>query len=249
VRASRSSSGFGNFRACIAGLAVATAVSCAVAQQRGITVVAPVQPPYTTDEGGKPSGMFIEVLAEVSKLSGLSFNYSFLPWSRAQEAGKHGEVVIIPLARSPEREPFYQWIVPVVSFDTVLFTVRNPPASLEEARDLTIGIMFKTTFEKEVEQARLANIERVPDEITNARKLHAGRIDGWITTDLMAPGAYRQAGFNPEDLKRGPKLGPTKVLYIAASPGFSPGLAQRIADAVQRLKKEGRLDAIVDRHR
>jgi polar amino acid transport system substrate-binding protein len=236
-------------RVVAAGLAAAAALSLAAAEP-AITILAPVQPPYTTDEGGKPSGVFVDVLGAVSKDTGLEFKWNFLPWKRAQDLAKQGgDVLIMPLARSPEREPFYEWIVPVLAFDTVLFTVRKPPASLDDARELTIGLMFSTTFEKEVEAARITHIERVPDEITNARKLHAGRIDGWITTDMMAPGAYRQAGFNPDELRRGPKLGQTKVLYIAGSPGFPAELARRIADSVGRLKKDGRIDSMADRYR
>lgn len=79
-----------------------------------------------------------------------------------------------------------------------------------------------------------------------ARLLRYGRIGAWITTDLMVPGVYRQAGFNPANLKYGPKLGPTKVSYVAASPSFSHETAKKIADAIDRMNADGSWSAIVD---
>ena len=66
---------------------------------------------------------------------------------------------------------------------------------------------------------------------------------------FMAPGVYRQAGFNPADLKYGPKLGPTKVSYVAASPEFSKETARKLADAIDQMKTDGSWSAIVNRYR
>jgi ABC-type amino acid transport substrate-binding protein len=230
-------------------IAMAWCAACAAAAPT-VTVVTAEQPPYASDEGGQAHGIFIEVMNEVGQRAGVAFDYRFLPWSRAQQiARRPGGALIMPLARSPEREPHYRWIAPVLSFDTVLFTRDAPAPSLAQARALMIGIMFNTTFEKEVAAAGLEHVERVPDEFTNAKKLHARRIAGWITTDLVAPGVYAQAGFDPAELRRGPKLGPTKVLYLAASPDLAPELAQRLAAAIATLKRDGRLDEIVARYR
>ena len=135
------------------------------------------------------------------------------------------------------------------AFDTVLVTLADPPTSLEEARRLVVGYVSGTSFKDEAERAGFTRIEESTDDATNARKLTYGRIGAWITTDLMAPGVYRQAGFNPADLKYGPKLGATKISYVAAAPNFSHETARKIADAIDQMKADGSWLAIVNRYR
>jgi ABC-type amino acid transport substrate-binding protein len=83
----------------------------------------------------------------------------------------------------------------------------------------------------------------------NARKLKLGRIGAWITTDLMAHGVYRQAGFDPAELKYGPNLGPVKISYVAASRDFPKEVAERLANAINQMRADGSYQAIVKRYR
>ena len=220
------------------------------AEATTITVVAAEFPPLTTEASGKPSGVVLEILREAGKKAGVPLKFRFLPWLRAQrEVLDQSDVLIIPFTRTPDREAHYQWIAPILAFDTVLVTVADPPASLEEARKLVVGYVGGTSFKDEAERAGFTRVEESVDDVTNAKKLTFGRIGAWITTDLMAPGVYRQAGVNPADLKYGPKLGPTKVSYAAASPGFSKETARKIADAVDQMKADGSWSAIVNRYR
>ena len=76
-----------------------------------------------------------------------------------------------------------------------------------------------------------------------------GRIGAWITTDLMARGVYRQAGFDPAELKYGPVLGPVKVSWVAASHEFPKDVARRIADAIDQMRADDSYQAILKRYR
>jgi ABC-type amino acid transport substrate-binding protein len=101
----------------------------------------------------------------------------------------------------------------------------------------------------EAKQAGLPYVEESNDDLTNARKLKLGRIGAWITTDLMARGVYREAGFDPAELKYGPDLGPVKISYVAASRDFPKEIANRIANAINQMRADGSYQAIVKRYR
>jgi polar amino acid transport system substrate-binding protein len=215
-----------------------------------IKVVAAEFPPLTTDAGGQPGGVVLEVVREAGRRAGIALEFSFLPWERAQlETQARNDVLIIPFTRTPSREAHYQWVAPVLEFHTVLVTLANPPSSVEEARKLVVGYVRGTSFKDEAEQAGLPYVEESNDDLMNARKLKLGRIGAWITTDLMAHGVYRQAGFDPAELKYGPNLGPVKISYVAASRDFPKEVAERLANAINQMRADGSYQAIVKRYR
>jgi len=229
---------------------LAPILSTSSATEPAIKVVAAEFPPLTTNAGGQPGGVVLEVVREACKKAGITLEFSFLPWQRAQlEAQGRNDVMIIPFTRTPGREAQYQWIAPVLEFHTVLVTLAQPPSSIEEARARVVGYVRGTSFKDEVERAGFPYVEETDDDVTNARKLKRGRIGAWITTDLMARGVYRQAGFDPAELKYGPTLGPVKVSWVAASHAFPEDVAKRIADAIDRMRADGSYQAIVRRYR
>ena len=232
----------------LALLALLLVPSGAAAQS--IKVVAAEFPPLTTNAGGQPGGVVLEVVREAGKRAGIPLEFSFLPWQRAQlETLARNDVLIIPFTRTPGREAQYQWVAPVLEFHTVLVTLASPPTSIEEARSLVVGFVRGTSFKDEAEQAGFPYVEETNDDVTNARKLKLGRIGAWITTDLMAHGVYRQAGFDPAELKYGPDLGPVKISYVAASLDFPKETAKRIANAIDQMRADGSYQAIVKRYR
>jgi polar amino acid transport system substrate-binding protein len=215
-----------------------------------IKVVAAEFPPLTTNAGGQPGGVVLEIVREAGRRAGVALEFSFLPWERAQlEIQNRNDVLIIPFTRTPSREAHYQWVAPVLEFHTVLVTLASPPASIEEARTLVVGYVRGTSFKDEVVQGKFPYVEEANDDVMNARKLKLGRIGAWITTDLMARGVYREAGFDPAELKYGPNLGPIKVSYLAASPEFPKETARRIASAIDQMRADGSYEAIVKRYR
>jgi len=217
---------------------------------QSIKVVAAEFPPLTTNAGGQPGGVVLEVVREACRRAGIALEFSFLPWQRAQlETQTRNDVLIIPFTRTPSREAQYQWVAPVLEFHTVLVTLASPPSSIEEARMLVVGYVRGTSFKDEAEQAGFPYVEETNDDLTNARKLKLGRIGAWITTDLMATGVYRQAGYDPVELKYGPNLGPVKISYLAASPDFPKEIAKKIANAIDQMRADGSYQAIVKRYR
>ena len=213
-------------------------------------VVAAEFPPLTTNAGGQAGGVVLEVVREAGRRAGIALEFSFLPWQRAQLETQGGnDVLIIPFTRTPSREAHYQWVAPVLEFHTVLVTLAKPPSSIEEARTLVVGYVRGTSFKDEVEQAGFPYFEETNDDLTNARKLKLGRIGAWITTDLMAHGVYREAGFDPAELKYGPNLGPIKVSWVAASHDFPKETAKRLSAAIDQMRADGSYQAIVKRYR
>jgi len=75
---------------------------------QSIKVLAAEFPPLTTNAGGQPSGVVLEVVREAGRRAGIPLEFSFLPWQRAQlETQARNDVLIIPFTRTPGREANY----------------------------------------------------------------------------------------------------------------------------------------------
>ncbi len=79
------------------------------------------RPPPTVSEIGEPRGLVYEVVREMARRIGHSGTVEFMGWTHAQEVALiEPNVGILALTRSPEREPFYNWMVNIVTDDLIL---------------------------------------------------------------------------------------------------------------------------------
>ena len=62
---------------------------------------------------GAPSGMAIEVLEEAARRLGEPLEIELMPLARALSQASHRpDVLLLPPARNPQREPLFLWIAP-----------------------------------------------------------------------------------------------------------------------------------------
>jgi hypothetical protein len=240
-------------RTCLeAGLAATLAAAAplhAAHRPRAVAVNAFALPPYSTFSRQRPGGLFVELLTLVGERAGIDFRFHFMPVRRAQEFTRHGhDCLLAPQARTADVETDYRWIVPILSFETFLFTLGHGPLNWSDLGHQPVGLMVGTPYEGDARAAGFTNLQLVQDETSNARKLRMGRIRGWIASEAAAPGAYREAGYDAGDLVRGPKIGPTKTLYIAGAPGLPDEIELALWEQVGALKRSGLLDVMIARY-
>ena len=228
-------------------------LSCTIslAQASEITVDAGPIPPFSYEEQGRPVGIAVDLLNAAGKLYGLSFNYRFLPWLRAQsEARSSTDRIIIPLTRTPEREAQYNWIAGLFQYQFVFISAGGPlPRSLEEARAMRIAVLRGNPAEKILRDQGFTLLDVGFSEEINARKLAARRVGLWVAADLAAKSIYRQSGGDPSQLRFGLKLGEAMHVFLASSPGFNNAATRDIADGVARIRVSGEAERIINRYR
>ena len=113
---------------------------------RAVVVVAADIPPYVIRaQQGAPSGMAIEVLEEAARRLGEPLEIELMPLARALSQTQHRQdVLLVPPVRSPQREPLFLWIAPLLDEAFVLVTHRQhhpQPLTTGELPGLTIGVM------------------------------------------------------------------------------------------------------------
>jgi polar amino acid transport system substrate-binding protein len=228
-------------------------LSFTVAHANEITVLANESMPQSGVADGKPTGIAVDILNAVTAEGGPTFKFDFSqPWARALVAVHETPgVLIIPLTRTPEREANFKWVAALFDNTGRLFSVGRaaPIKTLDEAKDLTVGIMRGSAFEKALKQLGFSHLEAAQNDELNAKMLAAGHIDAWAGSELVQRYLFAKTGGDSSKLQQGPLLGDPPQIYVAGDKNFPEADAKAIADSVDKLRSSGKLDAILKKYR
>lgn len=164
-----------------------------------ITLATLEWPPYTgsTLEGKGYASILVK---EVFKRSNIEVNIEFYQWSRTIGLAKSGKVDgYFPEYFSKEVQSFALLSDPFPGGALGFFKLRNRDirfTSLQDLRHYTIGTVKGYTNTKELDQSDDLVKEPVKDDLTNLRKLIAGRIDLMVGDELV--GNHLIQSYTPE---------------------------------------------------
>jgi polar amino acid transport system substrate-binding protein len=211
--------------------------------------------PFCGTVDGQPAGMAVDILNAVTALGGPSFEFEFSPpWARAQKEmlDQPGALVaIVPLTRTPERESTYKWIAELFTHNARLISVGRPAPfkSIDEAKHMAVGNVRGSAQEATLKKLGFTNIEFVPNDEINAKKIRLGRIQAWVVSEYIDKFMYSKIGEDPAKLQVGPTVGERSHIYIAGGLTFPEAHAKAIADAMKRLRASGKVELILQKYR
>ncbi|WP_395502893.1 substrate-binding periplasmic protein [Ectopseudomonas mendocina] len=209
-----------------------------------LRVMTDLWPPFRMDdENGQLQGLDIDLLAELSRRTGLHFEVQRAPWARGLAALEQGSADLMTgLARTPERERYIRYLdVPYYAcsprfYASPALAMRlNDYASL---RGLRIGYVLESVYFQPFDDDRSLDKVGVSSEQQLLDMLVRGRLDVLVGTDcqvdyaLLAPelaGRIARAAYHPDA---------RTALYI----GFSRKRLERLpalAAALDELLREG----------
>jgi polar amino acid transport system substrate-binding protein len=241
-------------RSVVLFLAALFATSPASAEMRLVAAELPPftyhVPPPTVSEIGEPRGLVYEVVREMARRIGHSGTIEFMGWTRAQELALiEPNVGILALTRSPEREPFYNWMVNIVTDDLILVGGTGVDvSSLEQVKDRPTGVLRTSGAETLLRELKFSRIEPASEEWVNALKLRERRIDAWLAPRLMVLFGWREIGGDASTLNIGKIVRPSPI-YFAASREVAESEAERWRDAFAQVRADGTYDRILSFYR
>ncbi|QIB05507.1 substrate-binding periplasmic protein [Pseudomonas bijieensis] len=213
-------------------------------------------PPYNMAKNGKNfaqdeniNGIAVDIVREIFKRADISYSLTLrFPWERIYKlALENPGYGVFVMARLPEREKLFKWVGPIGPDDWIMLAKADSKIaldSLEQARQYRIGAYKGDAIAETLAKQGLKPIVVLRDQ-DNARKLLNGQIDLWATGDPAGRYLARQEGVN--DLKTVLRFNSAE-LYLALNKNVPDDVVARLQAALDQLRKEGALDAILARY-
>lgn len=205
-------------------------------------------PPLTMDRPDQ-RGFVAEITLEALNRAGYRGEMSFIPWKRGQQEVAEGEnLLIIPFARSPAREPHYTWIANIYTVDRSFAAVGKSIDSYEQARaELTSIIVGQGTAQEELlkskgfppSQLRIIRVGQKETEV-----LSANGDEAWFNGTPETLWKWKNSG-RPEKIVIGKAVDRNDV-YLACSLRCSPQIVERLKAAVDGMKADGTAQRMID---
>ncbi|XXD95058.1 ABC transporter substrate-binding protein [Pseudomonas sp. Z3-8] len=222
----------------------------------GLVLLTENFPPYNMAKNGKNfaqdeniHGIAVDIVREIFKRADISYSLTLrFPWERIYKLAleKPGYGVFVT-ARLPEREKLFKWVGPIGPDDWIMLAKADSKIaldSLEQARQYRIGAYKGDAIAETLAKQGLKPIVVLRDQ-DNARKLVNGQIDLWATGDPAGRYLARQEGVS--DLKTVLRFNSAE-LYLALNKDVPDEVVARLQKALDELRKEGEVDAIMARY-
>ena len=232
------------------GLVVGLALSLPAMPARAMELVSADLPAVISPQGRDAPGPLGDFLVLLCERAGWELQPHFYPFARAMLMARTGrQVLMAPLARTPERESQYRWLVPLYTQRYALMGLRSRwPTGIGEAEArgakvltlrgaISIGSLQKHGYRQLSQEADYEQmLRRIGD---GSAALIYGAVPALI-------GAIRAAGQDPRDWVEGPSHDQSPI-WLVGSPDLQERQVQALLEAYERLKREGEHQRLLQR--
>lgn len=223
----------------------------ALAQQQlpaPLRIVSGDLPPFAIEGQPQRPGVLAELVEELLRRCGQETRVEFYPWARAmQMAAQQPRVAILPLTRTPEREPHFQWLLKlyVQHFVFINMTERPPIQRLEQARQLRITVLRASPNLAQLQRERFSDKQVVQANSVEdmLRLLERGHVDALYGGVLINLDKIRSSGRDPTRFQVGMELVAGDV-WLAAGAGVEETERARLLEAHQAMLRDGSIERL-----
>jgi len=205
---------------------------------------------------GEVSGIFGEITTEALRLRKLKYQFVWTRWKTAQSKVKENidkKTFILPLTRIPEREKFYNWVAKIYDVETIFITKKGNKKinSLEQIVDKKIGVQVGTSYEQKIlnqkGKAFKDEVESVPYDHLNVKKLLLGEIYAWYTSIISGKANITAVNIDLNQFEFGNKID-IEENYISTTAGTDPQLIEKVKEAFDEFRKTKSYNEIISKY-
>lgn len=209
-------------------------------------------PPYNYLESGEFSGYSTEILKAMLKEADITASFTLLPWARAYlSASNEPNTLLYTTTRTPEREPYFEWIGPIGPRKMLLFKLAERTdiniKSKEDLRKYRVGIVRDTSAIKLVVERGLfsrVQIDEAPSTTSNMKKLFFKRIDFILATNGGAKYELSKLPYKLSDIEAIYTLDEEYLFYFAINKKSDSEIVAKLKHAFEKVKSSGLMDAL-----
>ncbi len=174
----------------VTGVILSSLLNCAFADN--FTITTDDFAPYTVVSEQKVGGACAELVETALKLEGHTVTIIAVPWARATAMAASGDVAgTMPWFKTSEREARFSFSAPIIDAKNVIFFKKGGKFrkdlkwnGYEDLKPYQMGGVIGYWYEAGFKKAGVS-AELVRKDDQNIQKLETGRIDGFITDELV----------------------------------------------------------------
>ncbi|MDD3916702.1 MAG: ABC transporter substrate-binding protein, partial [Synergistaceae bacterium] len=149
-----------------------------------------------------------------------------------------------------ERKPLFKWVGPLAPTKVGVLALKSKGLKITSASDLAnlkAGVVRDDIGDELAKQAGIQQIERVPSNDQNIKKLTEGRIDIWVFEESVAKWQIQSLGFNADDYESVWTLSESD-LYYAFHKDTDDALIASIQKTLDDMKADGSYEAVMKKY-
>ena len=211
-------------------------------------------PPSSYVSNGQICGYSVAVVREILRRLQVTAGIEMMSWSRGyyliQNSGT--PMALFAMSRIPLREKMFKWVGPLYSQQWGFYARQDSPlelSTLEQALDVPrIGTYSDDAKDLYLRSMGFANLVQSQNSITAIRRLMAGQLDLWVSSDFKVPYFLSQAGVGRNVLKLVMNFKDVDdfIGFSSATPDSTIRQWQGVLD---EMRRDGTLDFLLHRYR
>lgn len=168
---------------------------------------------------------------------------------RMLEKMEESNVILAMSTRAPDREDKMQWIGKLADDTNCFFTPKESPVStIEEAKKLSaVAVNAGGSTEKFLVDSGFQNIAPLANNALNFKKLEAGRVPAWYTSELISKYTLIREKGNPANFVCSGAIKKPSY-WIAASLKTDKAIVEKMKAKFAEYEKSGELAKITAKY-
>jgi ABC-type amino acid transport substrate-binding protein len=206
-------------------------------------------PPFAWMSPDGPRGYAHELAVLMAQRLGRAPQVDYVPWARAVRMVEQSDHVgVFPLARTPDRETRFQWLVPLMTARYVFITrATGSKLSLAQLRGMRVGVLRGSPITANLREEKFSDIVDGKDYKDLLRMLDNGSLQAVYAGAPMLDAAIDTYGYARQHFSVQQSLGEAR-LFMAASRQLAPEEAARWQKAYQQLEDDGSAEKLRRRY-
>jgi polar amino acid transport system substrate-binding protein len=206
-------------------------------------------PPFALEAPGGSRGFAHDLALAMAQRLGRPQQVTYVPWARAVRMAEQGPAFgVFPLARTPDREANFQWLVPLMTVRYGLYTLATETRlELEQLRPLRVGVLRGSPIAANLRAENFKTIVEAKDYRDLLRLLRERTLDAVYAGTPMLEAAMDEYGQARPLFVLQTTLGEA-TLYMAASLQVPPAETQRWLTAYRELEDDGTVQRLRRRY-
>ena len=207
--------------------------------------------PFNYLEQGQLKGMSVEIARAVAKRAGFVLSAQPLPWARAlATAREERSVLILTVARTAEREAWFSWIGPIADREIWLWKLGTrtdvAPKTFDDLKRYHVGDTINNATVETLKEKGI-EVEVVPHDSQNGKKMLAGRIDLVPMNPYSIEAFATESGIPVKQFEPVLMLSKSGGYFLAVNKDTDRALVRKLDAAFEAIRNDGTLRTIVSK--